>query len=49
MNMTKIYKWKTDEKGVTYSGRTASNKKQFKKMLRKGVKLVEFIGEKEDE
>lgn len=42
-------KWKTNEGGVIYSGRTIEDKKEFLKMLRKGVKLIEFIEEKENE
>ncbi len=42
-------KWKTDEKGLIYSGTTRWSKKEFLKMLRKGVRLIEFEGEKENE
>ena len=42
-------KWKTDERGVIYSGTTMMSKKEFLKVLRKGVKLIEFEGEKENE
>ena len=42
----KMNKWKTNEQGVIYKGITMMSKKEFLKILKKGVKLVEFEGVK---
>ena len=36
------YKWKTDDNGNINSGWTGMSKKEFLKLLKKNVKLIEF-------